>query len=334
MVPEAEETPRFPHLVLGGMLLLFHFRQGQLQVVDVPFERQAFIFQGPLLCHQLRVDLFFLFQSLVQLLDFGFQLDLAFDEPLTALLRVDQVFCFLKEPDGCVLVRLSANCTREVLCPPEAHYLDLSQGMGHTRAHTHLCDHTRARTHTRTCMHTHAHSCNQHPCICTHARAHTYSCTHTHTCIHTCIDVPVHVHTRIFTGIQTHVHTNTHTHRCAQTHTHARTHVHRGTPAHTHVHAHVHTHSAHTHTHTHHLSIIHIPFFSRQGQPLNRNSAEIVSNKGVHTVHEASADLPKCAHSSFYHPLKNDSSTRSHHKLTGISNTTFYFQWERAVSPP
>ncbi|KAL0596842.1 hypothetical protein AAY473_032169 [Plecturocebus cupreus] len=91
------------HLVLCGMLFLFNFGQRQLQVINVPLERGAFIFQIPLLGNQFRIHLLLLFQSLGQLLDFCFQLDLAFNESFTPFLSVHQIFCFLKEPDGVLL---------------------------------------------------------------------------------------------------------------------------------------------------------------------------------------------------------------------------------------
>lgn len=92
------------HLVLRGMLLFLHFGQGQLQVVNVSFEGGAFVFQVPLLGNQFRIHLLLLFQPLVQLLHLGLQLNLAFDESLTPLLSIHQVFCFLKKKTKQIIV--------------------------------------------------------------------------------------------------------------------------------------------------------------------------------------------------------------------------------------
>ena len=78
------------NLVFGGMLLLLHFGQGQLQVVDVLLELRAFVFQLPLLGGQLRVDLLLVLQSFGCLFELGLQLDLAFDETLASLLCIVQ----------------------------------------------------------------------------------------------------------------------------------------------------------------------------------------------------------------------------------------------------
>ena len=88
------------NLVFGGMLLLLHFGQGQLQVVDVLLELRAFVFQLPLLGRQLSVDLLLVLQSLGRLFEFGLQLDLAFDETLTSLLSIVQRLVSLVVNDG------------------------------------------------------------------------------------------------------------------------------------------------------------------------------------------------------------------------------------------
>lgn len=85
----------FTNLVLSGMFLLFHFGQGQLQVVNVFLQLRALILQLPLLCSQLSIDFLLILQSLSRLFGFGLKLDFCFNEPLTPLLCISKVFTFL-----------------------------------------------------------------------------------------------------------------------------------------------------------------------------------------------------------------------------------------------
>ena len=70
------------------MFLLLHFGQGKLQVINVLLELRAFILQLSLLASELSIDFLFILQSLSCLFQFGLQLDLALDKPLTSLLSI------------------------------------------------------------------------------------------------------------------------------------------------------------------------------------------------------------------------------------------------------
>ena len=74
------------------MLLLLHFGQGKLQIVDVLLQLRALILQLPLLGCQLSIHLLFILQPLSCLFEFGLQLDLALDQTLTSLLSIIQTF--------------------------------------------------------------------------------------------------------------------------------------------------------------------------------------------------------------------------------------------------
>lgn len=77
------------------MLLFLHFGQGQLQVIDVSFEG-GICLPGSSSWQPVQNSSPPPLQPLVQLLHFGLQLNLAFDESLTPALGIHQVFCFLK----------------------------------------------------------------------------------------------------------------------------------------------------------------------------------------------------------------------------------------------
>jgi hypothetical protein len=77
------------------VLLLLHFGQGELQVINVLLQLRALIFQLPLLGSQLSIDLLLILQPLGRLFEFGLQLDLALDEPLTPFLSIVQTLSFL-----------------------------------------------------------------------------------------------------------------------------------------------------------------------------------------------------------------------------------------------
>lgn len=79
------------------MLLLLHFGQGKLQIINILLEFRAFILQLPLLGCELSVDFFFILKPLGGLLEFGLQLNLALDETLTPLLSICQILTFLKD---------------------------------------------------------------------------------------------------------------------------------------------------------------------------------------------------------------------------------------------
>lgn len=81
----------FTNLVLSGMLLLLHFGQGKLQVINILLELRAFILQLSLLGSELSIDFLFILQSLSCLFDFGLQLNLVLDESLTSLLSICQI---------------------------------------------------------------------------------------------------------------------------------------------------------------------------------------------------------------------------------------------------
>ena len=78
----------FTNLVLSGMFLLFHFGQGQLQVINILLELRAFILQLSLLASKLSIDFLFILQSLSCLFEFGLQLNLTLDKSLTSLLSI------------------------------------------------------------------------------------------------------------------------------------------------------------------------------------------------------------------------------------------------------
>lgn len=73
------------------MLLLLHFGQGELQVINVLLQLRALILQLPLLGSQLSIHLLLVLQPLGRLFEFGLQLDLALDEPLTPFLSIVQI---------------------------------------------------------------------------------------------------------------------------------------------------------------------------------------------------------------------------------------------------
>jgi hypothetical protein len=77
------------------VLLLLHFGQGELQVINVLLQLRALILQLPLLGSQLSIDLLLILQPLGRLFEFGLQLDLALDEPLTPFLSIVQTLSFL-----------------------------------------------------------------------------------------------------------------------------------------------------------------------------------------------------------------------------------------------
>ena len=79
------------YLVLYGVLLLLHLGQSELQVIDVLLQLGALVLQLPLLGGQLSAHLLLVLQPLGQLLQLGLHLDLALDQALAALLRVQQV---------------------------------------------------------------------------------------------------------------------------------------------------------------------------------------------------------------------------------------------------
>lgn len=77
------------------MFFFLHFSQGELQVVNVFLQLRAFILQLPLLGSQLSVYFLLILQSLSCLFELGLKLDFAFDESLTPLLSIREVFTFL-----------------------------------------------------------------------------------------------------------------------------------------------------------------------------------------------------------------------------------------------
>ena len=77
------------------MFLLFHLGQRELQVVNVFLQLGAFVLQLPLLCSQLTINFLLVLQSLRRLFDFGLELDLCFNEPLTPFLSICEGFTFL-----------------------------------------------------------------------------------------------------------------------------------------------------------------------------------------------------------------------------------------------
>lgn len=89
----------YPCLVLGGVFLLFHFSQSGLQVVDVSLQLGALVLQLALLGENIRADLLLVLQPLRDLLQFGVQLDLSFDEQLTAFLGICKIVLLLKKQD-------------------------------------------------------------------------------------------------------------------------------------------------------------------------------------------------------------------------------------------
>jgi len=77
------------------MLLLLHFGQGELQVINIFLQLRAFVLQFPLLGRQFSIDFLLILQSLACLFEFGLELDLAFNETFTSLLSIREVFRFL-----------------------------------------------------------------------------------------------------------------------------------------------------------------------------------------------------------------------------------------------
>lgn len=77
------------------MLLLLHFGQGELQVINVLLQLRALILQLPLLGSQLSIDLLLILQPLGRLFELGLLLDLALDEPLAPFLSIVQTLSFL-----------------------------------------------------------------------------------------------------------------------------------------------------------------------------------------------------------------------------------------------
>ena len=78
------------------MFLFFHFGEGELQVIDVFLQLRTLVLQLPLLRCQLSIDFLLILQPLGRLFEFGLELDLCFDEPLTPFLCIAEVFTFLK----------------------------------------------------------------------------------------------------------------------------------------------------------------------------------------------------------------------------------------------
>jgi hypothetical protein len=77
------------------VLLLLHFGQGELQVINILLQLRTLILQLPLLGSQLSIDLLLILQPLGRLFEFGLLLDLALDEPLTPFLSIVQTLSFL-----------------------------------------------------------------------------------------------------------------------------------------------------------------------------------------------------------------------------------------------
>ena len=78
------------------MFLLFHFGQGELQVINVFLQLRALVLQFPFLGSHLSIELLLILQPFSCLFEFGFKLDLTLNESLTPFLGIIEALTFLE----------------------------------------------------------------------------------------------------------------------------------------------------------------------------------------------------------------------------------------------
>lgn len=78
------------YLIFSSMLLFLYFCKCYFKIINIFLELRAFIFQFSLFGCQFRIHLFLILNSLCQLFDFGFQLNLGFNQQVASLLSICQ----------------------------------------------------------------------------------------------------------------------------------------------------------------------------------------------------------------------------------------------------
>lgn len=90
------------YLVFSRMFLFLYFCKCYFKIINILLELRALIFQFSLLRSQLRIHLLLILNPLCQFFDFGFQLNLGFNQQVTTFLSICQSVLLLvwhKEED-------------------------------------------------------------------------------------------------------------------------------------------------------------------------------------------------------------------------------------------